>query len=70
MLTPVSYPVAECEVVLPDSVKSNSSVLGYIKLRPEYADQEFIRSVTLEITGPPNYERRVTIPIRRKILAP
>jgi hypothetical protein len=70
VLTQVSAPVAECEVVIPDSVKSNSSAYGYVKLRPEYADQEFIRSVTLEITGPPNYERRITIPIRRKILAP
>lgn len=69
-LEQVSYPIRECEMVIPDTVKSHSSSYGYIKLLPEYESQEFIRSVTLKISGPSNYERRVTIPIRRKILAP
>ena len=69
-LKQMSPPVEECEIAIPETVKSHSSSFGYIKLLPEYEDSEFVRSVTLLITRAPNYERRITIPIRRKILAP
>jgi hypothetical protein len=66
-LQTVSFPVEECELVLPDSVRAYSQEFGYIKVYPEYLDTEFVRSVTLELTTGEKYTKRLTIPIRRKI---
>jgi hypothetical protein len=45
-------------------VKAGNEAVGYIKLDPRYADSEFERSITFEISNP---ERsRMTVPIRRK----
>lgn len=63
-LTPLSWPVDECIIELPKVVLAGNEAVGYVKLDPRYADFEFERSITLEIS---NQERtRMTIPIRRK----
>ncbi len=61
----VSYPVDECEWDFPAVLAPESSAEGYIKLRPEFADSEFKRSVTVEFSD--QKRNRITIPIRRKI---
>ena len=63
-LTVVSYPVPECEVSLPDSLLAGGSATGFVKLKPDYADSEFKRSVTVELSDAK--KSRFTIPIRRK----
>lgn len=64
-LTQVSYPVDECELSLPQKVKAKSSAYGYIKVKPEYLDKEFKRSITVEVNDAK--KTRITVPIRRKI---
>ena len=65
-VTTVSFPLEECELVLPDSLKAYEQAWGYVRVYPEYRDQDFIRSVTLELVNGPNYSKRLTVPIRRK----
>ncbi|MCK4607374.1 MAG: DUF1573 domain-containing protein [candidate division Zixibacteria bacterium] len=60
----VSYPVDECELDFPTVLAPESSAIGYIKIRPEFADSEFKRSVTVEFSD--KKRNRITIPIRRK----
>jgi len=60
----VSYPVNECELDFPTVLAPESSTTGYIKIRPEFADSEFKRSVTVEFSD--EKRSRMTIPIRRK----
>ena len=65
----VSAPSDEFEIIIPDSLRANESTIGVVKIRPEYVDKEFIGSVTIQITHYLNYEKRITIPIRRKIFS-
>ena len=60
----MSYPIEECEIRLPAKIPANSSAKGFIKVKPEYLDKEFTRSLTIAVAG--FYKKRVTIPIRRK----
>ncbi|MEA3297114.1 MAG: DUF1573 domain-containing protein [candidate division Zixibacteria bacterium] len=60
----VSTPFEECEIYMPDSLLSGSEAIGYVKVRPEFADLEFKRSITVEISD--KRATRLTIPIRRK----
>jgi len=60
----ISYPVAECEIVLPEVLKSETDNTGYIKVRKEYLYTEFQRSITLRFSDKNN--STLTIPIRRK----
>jgi hypothetical protein len=69
-LEEVSNPLEQCEIVIPESVRPHSEVQGYIKVRPDYLDSEFIESVTILMSDSPDYERRITVPIRRKIFSP
>ncbi len=66
-LTVTSEPMYECEVVMPDSLHAGEERQGYIKIRSEYLDKEFLNSITIHLTDYMNYDRRITIPIRRKI---
>lgn len=61
----VSFPVEECEISFPEKLLPNSSATGYVKVKKEYLDKEFIRSIT--IMDENDQEQRITIPIRRKI---
>ncbi|MFC1475129.1 DUF1573 domain-containing protein [Candidatus Zixiibacteriota bacterium] len=60
----MSYPIEECEITLPAKIPANSSAKGFIKVKPEYLDKEFMRSLTIAVAG--FYKKRITIPIRRK----
>jgi hypothetical protein len=60
----VSFPLEECDVFVPSSIKGGGTAEGYIKVRPEFLDKEFKRSITLQMDDPKN--TRVTLPIRRK----
>ncbi|MEW6412432.1 MAG: DUF1573 domain-containing protein [Candidatus Zixiibacteriota bacterium] len=64
-LTPVSFFVDECDIILPDSVAARSTAIGTIKVRPEFLDKEFYRSITLLLND--TRKTRITIPIKRKI---
>lgn len=61
----VSFPLKECEISLPEKISANSSATGYVKVKEEFLDKEFKRSITLMDRD--NTETRITIPIRRKI---
>jgi|GEM_PF-2161655 len=63
--TVVSYPVSQCDVVIPDSVAAGADATGYIRILPQVGNNEFISSVTIEFSDP--RKTRMTIPIRRKI---
>ena len=69
-ITTVSFPLEECELVLPDSLKAYEQQWGYIRIHPGYLDREFMRSVTIEVVSGDTYKKRLTVPIRRKILSP
>jgi hypothetical protein len=69
-LEEVSSPLKECEIVIPESVRPHSEVPGYIRVRPDYLDSEFVESVTILMSDGPDYEKRITVPIRRKIFSP
>jgi hypothetical protein len=60
----VSYPVLECDVGLPDTLAAGASVDCFVKLKADYADSEFKRSITVELSD--KKKTRFTIPIRRK----
>ena len=60
----VSSPIEECVITIPDSLQSGIEATGYIKVKPEFADLEFKRSITIEISN--EKATRLTIPIRRK----
>ncbi|UCD63285.1 MAG: DUF1573 domain-containing protein [Candidatus Zixiibacteriota bacterium] len=64
-LKPVSFFVDECDIVLPEVVAGKGTAKGYIKVRNDFLDSEFKRSITIEMND--QKENRLTIPIRRKI---
>ncbi len=64
-VTPMSFNVDECDITLPDSVGARTSTWGTIKVKPEYLDKEFYKSITLLLND--QRETRITIPIKRKI---
>ncbi len=61
----VSYPLEECDIFVPSTVKAGGTVAGYVKVRPDFLDKEFKRSITLLMDD--EKATRVTLPIRRKI---
>lgn len=65
----VSVPSDEFEIIIPDSLRAHESVTGLVRISPEYVDKEFIGSATIQITHYLNYEKRITIPIRRKLFS-
>lgn len=60
----VSYPVEECVYEFPQEIEGGASLTGFIKVRPEFRDQEFVSSITIEASD--SRHTRLTIPIRRK----
>jgi hypothetical protein len=60
----VSFPVDQCELTLPDTIAAGASAQGVIRLKPEYAESEFIGSLTIEVND--SKRSRITLPIRRK----
>jgi len=58
--TPSDY----CQYAFPSSVPANSTARAVVKIKPEYADQEFESSITIGILD--NRKKRLTIPLRRK----
>ncbi|MDH4156999.1 MAG: DUF1573 domain-containing protein [candidate division Zixibacteria bacterium] len=63
-LTNVSFPVEECEIVLPDTLKAQSDNWGYIKVKKKFLYTEFKRSITLQFSDAK--QTTITLPIRRK----
>ncbi len=64
LLAELNVPVAECEYSLPDTVPAGGQASGWIKVRPEYADEEFNSSITLQLSD--KRRTRITIPIQRR----
>ncbi len=60
----VSFQAEQCELTLPDSIAAGASAQGVIKLKPEFADSEFVGSFTIEVSD--GQRSRLTLPIRRK----
>ena len=60
----VSFHPEQCELTLPDTIAAGASAQGLIRLKPEYADTEFISSITIEVDD--GQRSRITLPIRRK----
>ena len=58
----VSFPIEQCEIVVPDQIKAKSEAHGYIRLKPEFADTEFKSSLTIAYLG--TQPGRVSIPVR------
>jgi len=69
-LTVTSYPYLECQISVPDSLGPETSKTGWIKLNPEYRDTDFLSSLTIRMTDNLNYDRSLTIPVRRKSYTP
>lgn len=63
----MAFPYQECEISVPDSLKPNSTVTCWVKIKPEYANREFLSSLTIRMTDNTRFDRSLTIPIRRKI---
>ena len=63
----IAHPFKECEISIPDSLKPNSTATGWVKIRPEYVDSEFLTSITIRMTDDMRFDRSLTIPIRRKL---
>jgi len=61
----LSFPVDECEIFLPDTLKALSDNHGYVKVLSEFSDSEFVRSVTFRLND--KDKTIYTIPIRRKV---
>lgn len=64
-IRPVSFFAEECEIILPESVKANSTASGYVKVKKEFLDKEFKGSITVEFDD--KDKTRITVPIRRRI---
>lgn len=60
----LSYPFEECEVVLPEILLANSDNSCYIKVNKDFLDNEFKRSITMQLTD--DRKTIITIPVRRK----
>ena len=61
----LSFPVNECEIVLPDTLKAGSDNYGYVKVRDGFSDSEFKRSITFRLSD--EKHTIYTVPIRRKV---
>ena len=61
----VSCPVDECLMSFPEHIPAGAQASGYVKLKAESSDSEFMSSITLEFEG--RKKSRLTIPLRRKI---
>lgn len=61
----LSFPVNECEIFIPDTLKALTDNHGYVKVRDEFSDSEFVRSITFRLND--KDETIYTIPIRRKV---
>lgn len=64
VLTELSVPVEECLYNLPDTIPAGGKATGWIKVRPEYADNEFYSSITVQLND--DGRTRMTIPIQRR----
>ena len=57
----------EVEIFIPDSLGAREEKTGYVKVIPSFQNSEFLTSITIQLTNATNYQKRITIPIRRKI---
>ena len=64
-VTVVSFPVDECLMSFPEHIPAGTQASGYVKLKAESSDSEFMSSITLEFEG--REKSRLTIPLRRKV---
>lgn len=60
----MSYPPIQVDINIPTHIKANSEIVSYVKVKPDFVNQEFSTSITL-MTDDAN-ETRLTIPIARK----
>lgn len=61
----ISFPLKECEVKIPKSLRAGEKNKIKIDLKKEYIDKEFNRSITLFVND--TNKTKITIPIKRKI---
>lgn len=61
----VSHLLEKCEIVFPKLLPAKSDSYGYIKIKPEFIEQEFEDSITLRFNHEAKYY--ITVPIRRKV---
>lgn len=61
----VSHMPEQVEIVIPSLIKAKSEIVTYIKVKPEFLNQEFSESITIMTDD--TKETRLTIPISRKI---
>lgn len=57
--------IDECELLLPEILVANETVLGKVMIKDEYKDKEFVGSFTVQFSD--EKHTRLTIPVRRKI---
>ena len=62
-----AFPYQECDISVPGSLQPNSTITCWVKVKPEYADREFLSSLTIRMTDKTPFDRSLTIPIRRKL---
>jgi hypothetical protein len=60
-----SHGLERCELMLPASLPPNKDSFGYIKIKPEFLNEEFEDSITLRFSH--DVKHVITIPVRRKI---
>lgn len=65
-LAVTAYPYKDCEISVPDSLRPYSVDTCWIKLKPGTEEREFISSMTIRMTDKLNYDRSLTLPVRRK----
>jgi hypothetical protein len=64
-ITQISNYADECEINLPEMVPPEDEAFGYIKVKEQYLDTEFKRSITVMFDK--KNKSLLTVPIRRKI---
>lgn len=67
-LTMNSIPPSQLEFDFPDSVAAGATEIGWVKVRPEYLEQEFQGSFTFSLSD--KQEKPVTVPFHRKFFLP
>ncbi len=61
----ISHLLEQCDINLPNIIPAKGEAFGYIKIKPEFADQKFENSITIGFSHDEKFF--ITVPIRRKL---